>query len=171
MSSRWHLAQINIATLIAEQGDPRVQPFFDALDAVNALAEASPGFVWRLTDETGADATGVVATADPRLIVNLTVWDSAETLFDFVYRSAHTRIMAQRRRFFLPPPKGAAYQALWWIASGQRPSVSDGLAKLWHLDRFGPTPLAFTFKQRFPAPGAAEGIEAAGVDGLCVGWE
>lgn len=171
MSEAWHLAQINIATLLADQGDPRVQPFFDALDAVNALAEASPGFVWRLKEEAGGNATGIVATADPRLIVNLSVWESGKALFDFVYRSDHRAIMAERRQFFLPPPKGSAYQALWWVPAGTAPSVGDGLAKLWHLDRFGPTPFAFTFKQRFPAPGGAETGESLRPDGLCVGWE
>lgn len=171
MGEAWQLAQINIATLVADQGDPRVQPFFDALDAVNALAEASPGFVWRLKEEAGGNATGIIVTAEPRLIVNMSVWESAEALFDFVYRSEHRAIMTQRREFFLPPPKGAAYQALWWVPAGSAPSVSDGLAKLWHLDRFGPTPLAFTFKQRFPAPGGAATGEPLHPDGFCVGWE
>ena len=57
--SGWHLAQMNIGTMVGPKGDPRVQPFFDALDEINALAEASPGFVWRLTDEYGQNATGI----------------------------------------------------------------------------------------------------------------
>jgi hypothetical protein len=166
----WHLAQINIGTMVAPKGDPRVQPFFDALDEINARAEASPGFVWRLTDETGQNATGITYAADPLLLANMSVWDSAEALFDYVYQSAHTGVMQRRREFFQPPPKGQAYQALWWIPAGTIPTVNDGLAKLWHLDRFGPTPLAFTFKQRFPAPGNPDG-EALNPDGICVGWE
>lgn len=155
MERSWQLAQMNIATLMADQGDPAVQPFFDALAGVNALAEASPGFVWRLKDEASDNATSIAVTADPRLIVNLSVWESAEALFDFVYRSAHTGIMARRREFFARPPEGRNYQVLWWVPAGTEPSVGDGLAKLWHLDRFGPTPWAFTFKQRFAAPGTA----------------
>ncbi|WP_199096525.1 DUF3291 domain-containing protein [Dyella sp. ASV21] len=153
MERSWQLAQMNIATLVADAGDPVVQPFFDALAEVNALAESRPGFVWRLKDEVADNATSIAATADPRLIVNMSVWDSAEALFDFVYRSAHTAIMARRREFFGKPPEGRAYQVLWWVPAGTEPTVSEGLAKLWHLDRFGPTPLAFTFKQRFEMPG------------------
>ena len=95
----WHLAQVNIGRLVAPQGDPRVQPFFDALDRINALAEASPGFVWRLTGE-GDNATDIQATPDPLLIPNMSVWEDAEALFAFVYRSAHTPVMARRRDYF-----------------------------------------------------------------------
>jgi hypothetical protein len=170
MSEAWHLAQINIGTMVGPKGDPRVQPFYDALDEINALAETSPGFVWRLTDETGQNATGVPFTIDPLALPNMSVWESVEALYDFVYKSAHTGIMQRRREFIQPPPKDRAYQVLWWIPAGSRPTLNDALAKLWHLDRFGPTPLAFTFKQRFPAPGQGAG-EALNPDGICVGWE
>lgn len=146
----WHLAQINIGRLVAAEGDPRVQPFFDALDRINALAEASPGFVWRLESEAG-DATDIQPTIDPLLIVNMSVWTDAEALFDFVYRSAHTPEMARRREYFVRAE--GAYQVLWWVRAGHVPSIDEGLARLWHLDRFGPSQQAFTFKARFPAPG------------------
>lgn len=146
----WHLAQINIAKLVGPEGDPRVQDFFDALDRVNAVADASSGFVWRLQTDSG-NATGLQPTADPCLIVNLSVWETADALFDFVYRSAHTPVMARRRQWF--ERFEGAYQALWWVAVGHRPSVEEGLAKLWHLEHYGPTQQAFTFKARFPEPG------------------
>ena len=170
MTQGWQLAQMNIGTMVGPQGDPRVQPFFDALDEINALAEASPGFVWRLTDESGQNATGIHHAIDPLLLVNMSVWESAEALFDYVYKSAHAGVMQRRREFFQAPAKGEFYQVLWWVPAGTKPSVNDGLAKLWHLERFGPTPLAFTFKQRFPVPGDAAGGELD-PDGICVGWE
>ncbi|HET6554262.1 MAG TPA: DUF3291 domain-containing protein [Dyella sp.] len=154
--ARWQLAQMNVGTLLGDMGDPAVQPFFDALAEVNALAEASGGFVWRLKDDASDNATSIAVASDPRFLVNMSVWENAEALFDFVYRSAHTAIMAQRRQFFAKPPEGRAYQVLWWVPAGTEPTINDGLAKLWHLDRFGPTSLAFTFKQRFPAPDIAE---------------
>jgi len=149
MRSGWHLVQINIGRLVAPQGDPRVQPFFDALDRINALAEASPGFVWRLQDESG-NAMGISYSPDPLLAVNMSVWRDADSLFEFVYRSAHTPVMARRRDYF--QRFDGAYQALWWIEAGTVPSVQDGLSRLWLLDRFGPCPQAFTFKAQFPAP-------------------
>ncbi|MEJ2407984.1 MAG: DUF3291 domain-containing protein [Novosphingobium sp.] len=152
MTQGWHLAQINIARLVAPEGDPRVQPFFDALERVNALADQSTGFIWRLQDESGR-ATDVRATPDPRLIVNMSVWADADSLFEFVYRSAHTPVMARRREYF--ERFDGVYQALWWIPAGTTPSVSDGLSRLWLLERYGPCPQTFTFKARFPAPGEA----------------
>jgi hypothetical protein len=148
----WQLAQINVARLVAPEGDARVQPFFDALDAVNALADVAPGFVWRLQTEDG-NATALQPTPDPLLILNMSVWSDAQALFDFVYRSGHTPVMGQRRNFF--SRFEGAYQALWWVPAGERPTISDGLSRLWMLDRYGPSSHAFTFKARFPKPGEA----------------
>ncbi|HEU4487265.1 MAG TPA: DUF3291 domain-containing protein [Povalibacter sp.] len=162
----WQLAQINVGRLVAPQGDPRVQPFFDALDRINALAEASPGFVWRLKSESG-NATDILTTSDPLFIVNMSVWSDADALFKFVYRSAHTPVMAQRRQFFVPFQ--GAYQALWWVRAGHRPDVDEGLSRLWRLDRYGPTSHAFTFKARFEAPGIAAAPVDMQPDPWCVG--
>lgn len=152
----WALAQINVARLLAPEGDPSVQPFFDALDAINALAEASPGYLWRLQGESG-NATGINPTGDDRLIINMSAWRDPESLFAFVYRSAHTPVMAKRRQWFERP--GGAYQALWWVPATAMPSVEDGLARVRHLDRFGPSPHAFTFKTLHPAPDAVRAPE------------
>lgn len=148
-ASPWQLAQINIARLVAPQGDTRVQPFFDALDRINAIADESPGFVWRLQSESG-NATDIQTTPDPLLIVNISVWQDVEALFAFVYRSAHAPVMAQRRDFF--ERFEGAFQAFWWVRAGHQPSVDEGLARLWMLDRYGPSPLAFTLKSRFAPP-------------------
>ncbi len=162
----YHLAQVNIGRLIAPKGDPRVQPFFDALDRINALAESSPGFVWRLKDE-GGNATDIVCSPDPLLIPNMSVWIDAESLFDFVYRSAHTPEMARRREYF--ERFQGAYQALWWIPAGTVPTVNDALSRLWLLDRFGPSADAFTFKSRFPKPGLAGPPQDLRPDPWCMG--
>ena len=157
MSAGWHLAQVNIGRLVAPEGDPRVQPFFDALDRVNAIADASPGFVWRLVGE-GNNATDLRPTPDPLLAVNMSVWTDADALFAFVYRSAHTPVMARRRDYF--ERFDGAFQAMWWIPAGEIPTLSDAFSRLWMLDRYGPTSHAFTFKTRFPAPG----LDGAPVD-------
>lgn len=167
MTAGWHLAQINIGRLLAPHGDPRVQPFFDSLDQVNELAENSPGFVWRLKGE-GNNATDLQPTADPLLIPNMSVWKDAESLFQFVYRSAHSEVMVRRREFF--ERFEGAFQALWWIEAGTTPTVNDGLSRLWHIDRFGPTAHAFTFKKRFAPPGLADGPVDMEPEPYCVGW-
>ena len=162
-----HLAQMNVGTTLHDLADPRMKGFVDNLERINALAEASPGFVWRLQDEAG-DATGIQVTEDPRFIVNLSLWETAEALFDFVYRSAHTGIMAQRRQWFLRPAD--AFQVLWWLPAGEVPTAEAGLARLQRLRDLGPSPEAFTFKQRFPAPGAEADDRDLRPDPYCVGW-
>ena len=145
----WHLAQINVARLVAPAGDPRVRGFFELLERVNAIADASPGFIWRLQTESG-NAMDIQPTGDPRLVVNMSVWQDAESLFDFVYRSGHIAVMARRREWFERPSR--PHVALWWVPAGHRPSVEEAVARLDHLERHGPTPQAFTSKRRFPAP-------------------
>ena len=162
----WQLAQVNVGRLVAPQGDTRVQPFFDALDHITALADVSDGFVWRLQSDTG-NATDVQPTSDPLFIVNLSVWTDADALFRFVYRSAHTPVMARRREYF--ERFEGAYQALWWVPAGHRPSVDEALSRLWRLDRYGPTSHAFTFKVRFPAPGVAGSPVDMKPDPWCIG--
>jgi len=165
--SDWHLAQINIGKMVAPEGDSRMQPFFDALDRINGLADMAPGFVWRLVDETGADATELRPTVDPLLLINMSVWQDAESLFDFVYRSAHTPVMAKRRDYF--DRFDGTYQALWWIPAGTIPTISDGLARIWHLEHFGPTPHSFHFKSKFDKPGTGTIAEDMKPDPWCVG--
>jgi hypothetical protein len=162
----WNLAQVNIGRLIAAMPDPRVAPFFAALDRVNALADVSPGFVWRLQDDSG-NAMGISYSPDPLLAINMSVWTDAEALFDFVYRSAHTPEMARRREYF--SRFDGAYQALWWIPAGTIPSVNDALSRLWLLDHFGPCPQAFTFKARFPHPDLPQMPTDMQPDPWCVG--
>jgi Domain of unknown function (DUF3291) len=141
-----HLAQLNVGRLVAPLDDPRIDDFRNNLDRVNALAEASPGYVWRLQDEAG-NATGIQVTEDPLYIVNLTVWESIETLADFAYRSDHTALLRRRREFFERPTQPIA--VLWWIPEGTQPSVDEAHARLEHLRAHGPTPAAFTFRRRF----------------------
>ena len=163
----WQLAQTNVGRLVAAKDDARVAGFFSELDRINALAEASPGFVWRLTGE-GNDATDLQPTPDPLFIVNISTWDDADALFAYVYRTAHTTVMAGRRAWF--DRFEGAYQALWWVPAGHRPTVDEALAKLWRLDRYGPSEHAFTFKTRHPAPGTGGPVTDMQPDPWCSGW-
>ena len=147
--TEYQLAQINIARAVAPLDDPRLADFVAGLDEINALADESPGFVWRLQSESG-NATDILVSDDPRLIINLSVWESVESLFDFVYRSSHIAVMARRREWFERP--SGPHLALWWVPAGYRPGVEEAVARLDHLERHGPAPEAFTFKHRFPAP-------------------
>lgn len=160
-----HIAQMNVATARYDLDDERMADFMNNLDRVNALAEASPGFVWRLKSDQG-NATDIQVTDDPRFIVNMSVWESVEVLFDFVYRTGHRGIMVRRREWFEKP--AGPYQVLWWVDKNHMPTADEGLACLDHLARHGPNPYAFTFKSVFP-PGAAKPQDLE-PEPYCVGW-
>jgi hypothetical protein len=166
-TTAWHIAQLNVGTTMAPLDSPELADFVAALDSINALAEASPGFVWRLKSDSG-NATDIRASDDPNFIVNMSVWESVEALFAFVYRSAHTNVMSRRREWFSKPDQ--AYQVLWWVPAGHAPTVEEALDRLEHLRRDGPTAHAFTFKDRYPAPDSAGEPIDMKPDPYCVGW-
>ena len=144
-----HLAQLNIGLPVAPLTGPELAGFMENLDPVNALADAAPGFVWRLQTEDG-DATAIRPFDDDRLIVNMNVWTSIEALAAYVYASEHRDIMKRRREFFVPMRD--AFQVLWWVPEGTVPTVAEAQERLAHLREHGPTATAFTFRAPFPAP-------------------
>jgi hypothetical protein len=150
--SRYQLAQINIARMVAPLTDPVMADFVANLEPINALADASPGFVWRFQTEQG-DATGERPYDDDRIIINFSVWKDANSLRDFVYRSAHSGVMKRRREWF--DRLADAYVALWWVPAGHQPTVADAVVRIEHLRRHGPSPEAFTFREFYPAPDVA----------------
>jgi len=143
------LAQLNIARAIAPLDSAELQPFMDAIDGVNAVADAAPGFVWRLEedDDEHPGATGIRAYDDPWLIVNLSVWESREALWDFAYGGDHLDVMRRRREWFSALPE--SHLVLWWVPAGTIPTVEEAVTRLDHLRKHGPTPRAFSFKQAF----------------------
>lgn len=167
MTGTWHIAQLNVARAVAPLDSPELADFMAALDGVNALAEAAPGFVWRLKSDNG-NATDIKVENDPKFIVNMSVWESVEALFDFVYRSAHTEVMVRRREWFEKPAE--AFQVLWWVPAGHTPTIEEAMARLAHLRAHGPTARAFTFKERYPKPDEAGGPEDMKPEPYCVGW-
>src|SRR4029077_6142647 len=142
------IAQFNTAKLIAPLADPQLAEFIGSLERINTIADESPGFVWRLQGESG-DATSLRPLGDD-VIVNMSVWRDIDALFDFVYRTQHAPVMAKRRQWFAKPE--GPFVVLWWVRAGYLPTVADAKARLEILGRKGPSPAAFTFKTRFPAP-------------------
>ncbi|MEU8803388.1 DUF3291 domain-containing protein [Spirillospora sp. NPDC048819] len=155
-----HLAQFNVAALNFPLDDPRMADFVAMLEPVNALADAAPGFVWRLTEEGEPDATGM-RPAGEDVIINFSVWESSEALWDFVYRSAHLETMRRRREWFRRHVD--AHAVLWWVPAGYIPTVEEGLERLALLREEGPSPSAFTFASAYTAGEAAGAGEPAAV--------
>src|SRR6185437_2666871 len=152
MNTRTHdLAQVNVALLREPLNSPLLADFVAALGPINALADGSPGFVWRLQGDAG-DATGIQGFGDARIIVNMSTWASLDELADFAFKTMHVEIMRGRRKWFESMKE--AYAALWWVPVGHRPTVAEAEERVEHLRRFGPTPTAFTFTKPFPPPGS-----------------
>lgn len=146
-----HIAQFNVARLLAPLESPQTADFVAALDPINALADGTPGFVWRLQSDDG-DATSIRVFDDDMVIINMSVWDSIEALSDYVYRSEHRDVLRRRREWFEKPDD--AHLVLWWVPAGHTPDPDEAVARLRHLQAHGPTATAFTLRQRFPAPDA-----------------
>ena len=151
--SGFHLAQFNIARLAAPIEAPQSAEFREALDRINAIAEATPGFVWRAKG-AGFDSETPAEDIDPMILANLSVWESAEALAAFAYRTGHNHFVRHRERWF--EPNLEPYQAMWWIPAGTLPSREEAFGRLDHLRAHGPGVHAFDFKTRVPAPLATE---------------
>jgi hypothetical protein len=150
----FQLAQVNIARGVGPTDSPEMAEFMTALDPINALAEASPGFVWRLQDEDG-NATAIRPYEDDTIMINLSVWESIDDLFAFVYKTRHVDYFRRRREWFERFP--STHLALWWVPAGTIPTPIEAKERIDHLEANGPTPYAFTLKKRFepeaqPAP-------------------
>jgi hypothetical protein len=145
----WRLAQVNIARMKGPLDSALMAGFVARLDEINALADRSPGFVWRLQGEAG-NATYLRPYDDDRILFNLSVWRSIDDLRAYVYHGAHAELLRQRQEWF--ERFEDVYVALWWIEVGCLPSVEEAKARLAHLAEFGSTPVAFTFKTTFAPP-------------------
>jgi hypothetical protein len=143
--SAYQLAQLNIASMKEPLESPGMADFVANLERINALAEASPGFVWRLQDEAG-DATALRPFGE-EVLVNLSLWRDVDALKDYVYKSAHAEILKRRNEWFTR--LGEAHMVLWWVPTGHLPNVSEAAERLRMLRELGPTAQAFSFRQAF----------------------
>jgi len=150
--SKHELAQLNIAVMKEPLESPTMADFVANLDRVNALAEASPGFVWRLQTEEGNATT--LRPLGENVLVNMSVWKDVVSLSNYVYRSEHTAIMRRRKEWF--ERMSQVYMVLWWVSRGHRPTLDEAVARLERLRRRGPTPQAFTFRHAFAVPDAPQ---------------
>jgi hypothetical protein len=121
--------------------------FVARLDEINALAERSPGFVWRLQTSEGNATYFRPYPHDDRILMNMSVWESVEVLRHYVYKTAHAELLRQREAWF--ERFAGVYMALWWVPAGHHPGIDEATKRLAHLEKHGPTQFAFTFKKVF----------------------
>ncbi|WP_369233300.1 DUF3291 domain-containing protein [Streptomyces sp. R21] len=147
-TAAYELAQVNIARLKFPLDSPELKDFVDALDPVNAVADAADGFVWRLQSDSG-DATDIAVFDDAWLIINMSTWRDTNALTDFMYQGQHRELLARRREWFERVEE--AMVVLWWVPAGHRPTVAEAEERLLHLREHGATPYAFTLRTSYPA--------------------
>jgi Domain of unknown function (DUF3291) len=150
-SPQWHLAQVNIGRARGAITDPVMQGFVARLEEINALAERTPGFVWRLQTEDGNATAFRPYPDDEGVLINLSVWSNLDSLREYVFRSLHAEVMRQRREWF--ERFEGVYAALWWVPAGHRPSLQEAVERIAHLEAHGSTARAFTFAKAFDSGG------------------
>jgi hypothetical protein len=143
----YHLAQVNIGRVKGPIDAPLMAGFVARLDEINALAERSPGFVWRLQTSEGNATYFRPYPHDDRILINMSVWESVEALRHYVYKTVHAELLRQRENWF--EKFAGVYMALWWVPAGHRPGVDEATKRIAHLEQHGPTQFAFTFKKVF----------------------
>ncbi len=144
---KYHIAQVNIGRIRGPLDSAMMHGFMSQLDALNALADRSPGFVWRLQTDTGNATYFRPYEDDDRVLLNMSVWESIEALKHYTYKTVHAEVLRERHAWF--EKFELSYLALWWVPIGHVPGIDEAKKRLAHLDAHGPTEFAFTFKKTF----------------------
>ena len=149
--SEYHLAQVNIARMLAPIDSPAMADFVNNLDRINNIAEKNPGFVWRLTGDEN-NATALRVFEDDFLIINMSVWESIDALFNFTYASRHSAVLKRKKEWF--HKMADMHMCFWYVEAGHEPSPEEAKQRLQYLNSHGESPYAFTFKGKFYAKDA-----------------
>ncbi|NUW32085.1 DUF3291 domain-containing protein [Nonomuraea sp. SMC257] len=148
-----HLAQLNVAHLRAPIDGPELATFVELLEPINTIADAAPGFVWRLKESDEDPTATVIHDYGDHLLVNFSVWESIDAVWTFTYRSAHLGVLRRRREWFLRIAE--PYTVMWWVPEGHIPTLAEAMRRLEHLRAHGPGPEAFTFQEPYESSEAA----------------
>lgn len=148
----WHLAQLNVGYLKAPIEDPSMQGFVDGLNPINAIADAHPGFIWRLQGDDGESSTYVAIPGvdDPTIAVNFSVWSDLASLKDFMYQTGHVDFLRRRIEWFTKPPEISTI--LWWVPKGTIPTLEDAWSRLMTVRAEGPSQVGWTLRRPMDPP-------------------
>lgn len=149
----YHLAQLNLGLFRAPLDSDEMAEFHSALEPINALAEATPGFVWRLKDDDGGSSSFVEVPGmdDPLWAPNMSVWETRDALKHFMYKSGHASYLRRRTEWFQRPD--GLINVLWWIPVGETPTLDDAVRRLRHLEAHGPGQEGFGLRDDVAPPG------------------
>ncbi len=148
----YHLAQLNLGLFRAPLDSDEMAEFRRALDPINAIAESTPGFVWRLKDPDGAPSSFVEVpdADDPLMAPNMSVWESKAALNHFMFKSGHASYMRRRSEWF--QRQETAFNVLWWLPAGEIPTLSDAVRRLRHYEANGPSRVGFGLRDEIGPP-------------------
>lgn len=141
----YQLAEVNIAKRLAPMDDPIMQDFINNVDKMNAIADASEGFIWRLKDED--KDLGAEIFESHELLINMSVWKSLDDLFNYTYNSGHIEVYKRKKEWF--SKMKMMHMAFWYVPEGYEPTFQDAKDRLDYLNTHGDTPYAFSFKSKF----------------------
>jgi len=150
MLNPMHLAQLNVGHVVAPVDAPELAEFVALLEPINALADTAPGFVWRLKESETDSAITYKHDFGDDLLINMSVWQTRDDLWNYVYRSKHLGVLQRRREWFRAAIE--VYSVMWWIPEGHLPTAEEGMARLTALRERGAGPEAFTFKEFHSPP-------------------
>ena len=146
-----HLAEFNIGTLKYDWDDPRVADFQNNLDRVYDIARRAPGYVWHMEgDDMEAaqlDPDGPL-DGNPRTASTLSVWETAESLHHFVWKTVHKQFYDRRTEWY-DPGQGMRL-VMWWVDPGHHPTVTEAMERFHHLEKHGNTDHAFNWQHLEP---------------------
>jgi hypothetical protein len=145
--TKYQIAQVNIGRIKAPLDSSTMAGFMGRLDEINALADNSPGFVWRLQTQAGNATYFRPYEHDDRILLNMSVWETVEDLRNYVYRTTHAELLRQRQEWF--EKFAGVYAALWWVPADHIPGIDEAKKRLAHLEKHGPTEFAFSLKRPF----------------------
>ncbi|OEK08383.1 hypothetical protein A8C32_02725 [Flavivirga aquatica] len=145
--TNFYLTQVNVAKRLAPMDDPIMQDFVNNLDRINAIADDSEGFIWRLKDEVKEEAVQVFK--DDELIINMSTWENLEALFNYTYKSGHIEVFKRKKEWFSKIKM--MHMAFWYVPKGYEPTFQDAKDRLDYINKYGDTPYAFSFKSKFTA--------------------
>ena len=163
--SAYELAQLNIGVIKGPIDSPVMAEFVANLDPINALAERTPGFLWRLKTDEGNATSIRPYPENENMAVNMSVWKDVDSLRLFVFHTEHVEIMRLRSEWF--EKMDEAFLVLWWVPKGHKPTIEEAKARLEVLRAKGPTAEAFTFRQAFPPPDAEQSRPAVSFGDEC----
>jgi hypothetical protein len=141
-ASDYHLVHANVAHARAPLDSPLMADFVAQVEEINALARHAPGFV---AQPTPRDEGAIYAAP---LLLNVSIWESLESLDAFTHQGKHAAALERRGEWFEQEGMSPRY-VLYWIPKGHMVTEKEIRERLDYLGKYGPTAYAFTFQRPF----------------------